>query len=207
MKSKQIVILGAGGQGRVIEHILRINNFTTIIFLDDHQKGADVTGPLSSYPRFSKEDTVFSVSFGDNTLRARWYLHLKKGGLAFINAIHPKALIEKGVRLGENLMIGAFAYVNRGTEIGDNVIINTSVVVEHDNVIENHVQLCPGVITAGGVRIREHSFVGVGSIIIGNLVIGKSTIIGAASNVVANTEPHTVYFGNPARPQKSRHEF
>lgn len=196
---KRIIILGAGDQGQIINHILRLFGYQQIYFLDDHQKGSSILGKISTYAQFINSHTAFFVSFGKNALRRKWYLLLKKSRCRFVNAIHPTAHFEKGVTFGENIMAGAHVYVNIGTSIGHNVILNTGCIIEHDNVLAGHVQVCPGVITAGCVTIQEESFIGMGATIINGVTIARRTIVGAAANVIRNTLPHTTVVGNPAK--------
>jgi acyl-[acyl carrier protein]--UDP-N-acetylglucosamine O-acyltransferase len=37
--------------------------------------------------------------------------------------IHPTAIIEEGVELGENVKVWAFAHIRTGAKIGDNCVI------------------------------------------------------------------------------------
>lgn len=44
--------------------------------------------------------------------------------------IHPSAVIEAGVKLGNNVRIGPFSYIGAGVEIGDDCVIESHVVIK-----------------------------------------------------------------------------
>ena len=54
------------------------------------------------------------------------------------------------------------------------------------------------------VILRKFSIVGAGSIIMPGVTLAEGTSIGAMSLVLSNTEPWSIYVGNPARKLKDR---
>lgn len=196
---QKIIIIGAGQNGKVVENILRLNpSYELAGFLDDHKIGVEILGSVADYKKF-QDKNLFFLSLGYNQLRKKIFTELETAGVKFINAIHPTAVIEKNVVLGHNIMIGALTYININTQIGDNTIINNGCLIEHDNKIGKHCHITPGVITAGEVTIEDEAFIGIGSTIRDRITIGKNCLIGAHSNVAANTDPNSVYYGNPAK--------
>lgn len=198
VNNKPVVILGAGENGRVVKNILLINGRKQIMFLDDAKNSKDVIGTLNDINNFNN-DYDFFVSFGKNMIRKIWYERLIKMKKKMVCAIHPKAYLETSVRMGKNVMLGAFTYININAVIGDNVIINNNCIIEHDNIIEDHVQIAPGVIIGGKVLIKQNSFLGIGSVIIDHLTVERNNVIGAGSVVVENTEKDGLYLGIPAK--------
>ena len=51
--------------------------------------------------------------------------------------IHPTAVIEPGVELGNNVTVGAFAYLDRDVKIGDNCIISPHATILQYTTLEN----------------------------------------------------------------------
>lgn len=197
---KKIIIVGAGDNARVVANILSYYKQNKVVgFLDDKKRGKDILGPLSEFKRYKEDDYYFFISFGDCQLRKKIFLKFKKAKCRFINAVHPTACIEKNVKLGENVMVGAMSYININSTIGDNTIINNGCIVEHDNIIGKHCQLTPGVVTGGGVVIKDGAYVGLGAIIRDHIAIAKNCFIGARSNVVKDTISDSLYYGNPAK--------
>ena len=199
----KIVIVGAGQNSTVVANILSLKKGNKIIgFLDDVKKGKHILGPVKVYKKFIGRHSFF-ISFGDNRFRKNIFNQMKKAWAKFASAIHPTAAIEKNVVLGDNVMIGALSYININTVIGDNTFINNGCIIEHDNKIGSHNHITPGVVTAGEVTIKDGVFIGIGSTIRDRTVVAKNCFIGASSNVVANTEPNSMYYGNPAKLVKS----
>lgn len=195
---KKIIIVGAGQNGCVIKNILSLDSNNQVMgFLDDAKKRADILGKINDFLKYN--EYYFFISIGENVSRKNVYLTLKKGGARFINVIHPAAVIEKNVRLGENVMIGAFTYININAKIDNNSFINNGCIIEHDNTIGEHTHLAPGVVSAGMVAIGNNVFVGINSSIRDKVRIGNYCTIGAGSNVVADCEPSRMYYGNPAK--------
>ncbi len=197
--SKQVVVVGAGQNGRVVANILSLGGFDVVGFLDDGKQGEEVLGPVADYKKHAQEGRAFFISIGSNDVRKRLFEQFKMGGVTFVNAIHPKACVEPGVELGVNVMVGAFAYVNVNTVIGDGTFINNGCIVEHDNRVGLFSHLTPGVVTAGEATIGDRVFFGIGSTLRDRTVVADGCLIGAASNVVKDTEPDSVYYGNPAK--------
>lgn len=194
---KTVIILGAGEQGRVVKNILESSGYSKIKFLDDRLENDNIIGPLRYADKLPVSQYEFFVAIGNNALRKVWFLKLKNQKKFCINAIHPKAYLEKSVKLGTNIMIGAFAYINIATKIGDNVIINTGCIIEHDNLIKSHSQFGPGVITAGRVCIGEETFIGMGSMIIDHRNISEKVVLGAGSVVIRDITESGLYVGVP----------
>jgi acetyltransferase EpsM len=199
---KKIIIIGAGQQGKIAKRILSYNEkYSVLGFLDDARKGKDILGTVKNFRRWiDKSNKIsFFVAIGDNKIRRQIYEKLSKQGVQFANAIHPSAHIESGVHLGNNVTIGAFSYINIGSKIGSNTIVNNGCIIEHDNIVGANCHIAPRVATAGGVKIKDGAFIGLGSTIRDRMLIGKNCLIGAGSNILSDTEPNSMYFGNPAR--------
>jgi UDP-3-O-[3-hydroxymyristoyl] glucosamine N-acyltransferase len=75
--------------------------------------------------------------------------------------IHPTAVLEKGVELGEGITIGPYVVVGDGTVLGDGVrigahsVLGAECIVGADSVIHPHVVLYPG--TRLGARVILHA--------------------------------------------------
>lgn len=81
-------------------------------------------------------------------------------------SIHPTAVFEKGVVLGEKVSVGPYAVLGKGVEVGDgarigpHVVIGDGSVVGPGSVLHPHVVLYPG--TRLGSRVVLHSGVRLG---------------------------------------------
>jgi sugar O-acyltransferase (sialic acid O-acetyltransferase NeuD family) len=204
-----VIIVGAGGHGKVVLDILRRDPDVKLIgFVDDdaalHNKiidGLPVLGSVSSVPILissHKLDGV-TIAIGDNKVRARLFDKMRELGLQPQRAIHPDALIAHDVEIGEGVVIAAGVAISVGTRIGNDVIINTGVVIDHDNIIEDHAHVSPGVNLAGRVTVGKYTQVGLGVTVIEDLTIGENTTIGAGAVVLVDIPSNATAVGIPAR--------
>lgn len=199
---KNVVIIGAGGHGKVVADIVLRSGDAVLGFLDDAENlpiavcGIPVLGKVSDYSKFS--DASFIVAVGNNTLRRKIVSEMV--GVQWYTAIHPSAVISSmDTTIGVGSVIMANAVINPSAVVGSHCIINTAAVVEHDNLLGDFVHLSVGAKLGGTVAIGENTFVGMGSMIINNLSIPPDCIIGAGAIVIRNIDVSGTYVGNPAR--------
>ncbi len=202
MKEKKLIIIGAGGHGKVIADIaIKMNRWESIAFLDDDLNkspmGLKVIGKATDAGQY-KEHAEFFVAVGNNATRKTIQEQLEKENIMMAKLIHPQAVIGMDVKIGDGTAIMAGVVINSSTQVGKGCIINTACSVDHDNDIENYVHLSPGVRLGGSVKVGKKSWLGIGSVVINNINICNDCIIGAGAVVIKNiTEPGT-YVGNPA---------
>ena len=204
-----IVIAGASGHGKVVCDALRTPDLTINGFADDDAQkwgrewsGLPVLGNLES---LANKDVVLAMGIGDNTTREKVFHRAKALGFRFVNVIHPSAVIGRGCRLGEGIVVFANVVINPDAQIGDDVILNTSCSIDHDCVIEAHAHIAPGVRLAGNVQVGEGTLIGIGTTVIPGIKIGAHSIVGAGSVVIRHIPDYCVAVGNPARVIKFLH--
>ena len=196
----RLIIIGAGGHGKVIADNAFKNGYTDINFLDDNLKGQclgfPVIGTVSEIESFDDGKTDFIIVIGNNNLRKNI---AEKYDVNWATLIHPSAQIAMNVSIGKGTVIMAGAVVNVCATVGEHCIINTNAVVEHDNVICDYVHISPGVALGGTVEIGENTHIGIGATVINNISVCSNSVIGAGSAVVRNIENSGKYVGVPAR--------
>lgn len=205
----RILIVGAGGHAQVIADVIlcraRLGEDVQLLgFVDDNPDrvgreimGARVLGLIAQLAQFEPDAVI--VGIGNNATRARIYQQLQASGVTFGVAVHPRAVIEDSVKVGEGSVVFANAVINTGSIIGPNVIINTGATVDHHARIGAHVHIAPGVHLGGTVTVDEGAFLGIGSSVIPNRVIGAWSTVGAGAAVIHDVPPHTTVVGVPAR--------
>lgn len=209
----RVIILGAGGYGRLIQDILGYDrNVQLVGFLDSESKlwGQTVNGilvlggdeMLGSLIREGVEAAI--AGLGDNHKRAQLFSKLSGYGFSLINAVHPSAVIGRFVQMGRGVVVMAGAVINVNARIGDNVVVNSGATIDHDDVLEAHSQVWPGANLAGTVTVREYAYVGAGAVVIPGITIGRNSIVGAGSVVIRDVPDNVVAVGVPARVIKTR---
>lgn len=207
------VIVGAGGQARVVADILNydpnveIVGYTDNILREPGEEifGKPVLGKHSIWPNLLKEGVIAAVvAVGDNEIRTEYFNQLKKLGFLLLNAIHPNASLASNVELGEGITVCSGATINTLVKIGNNCIINTAAIVEHECIVEDNVHIGPGANIAGRVVIKKNSFIGIGSTIREYITIGKNVTIGAGSVVLQDIPDNVMAAGVPAQIKKEK---
>jgi len=200
-----VLILGAGGHGKVVADILLHQDVPVLGFLDDNpmlhgqaRLGLPILGAIASYPRY--EPGGLALGIGDTAQRRRV---VQRCGPAaqrlWRDAIHPRATIAASARLGQGVTVVAGAVVNPDAILGDHVIINTGATVDHDCMVAAYGHIAPGAHLAGHVSIGEGAVVGIGAAICPGCTIGAWSIVGAGAAVVREVPDGITAIGVPAR--------
>lgn len=206
----KLLILGAGGNGKVIaETAMSCNFFEEIQFLDDNfntkkqnnLSKLEIIGPLESIydTKIKNKFSYAIVSISDHKLRSKWFNFLEEESFHLKPIIHRSAYVSKSSKLGNGTVVYPKACIQSDSLIGKGVFLNTNCCVEHDSFIGDFVHICPGSNLGGNVRIGKGSWIGIGSSIIQGIKIGEEVLLGAGSVVIKDL-PNTVKaVGNPAK--------
>ena len=199
MKNKKLIIIGAGGHGRVCAEAASLSGYSEIAFLDDKKvDGLPVVGTLNDIEKYICE-CCFFVAIGDNFTRKRIMLSIKEMGGELTSIIHPFSSVSKSAEIGEGTVIMAGAVVQASAKVGDGVIINTCSAVDHDCVVGNWTHVAVGARLAGSVKVGESVFLGASCAVSNNLSITDNCIVGAGTAVICNINDSGTYVGVPAR--------
>lgn len=196
----RLIIVGAGGHGKVIADIALKNGYTDINFLDDNVAdtciGFPIIGACNNIEAFDDGNTDFVLGIGSNNVRK---IIAEKYNVNWIVLVHPSAQIAFNASIGKGTVVMAGAVVNACATIGKHCIINTSAVVEHDNTINDYVHISPRVALGGTVHIGDKTHIGIGAAVSNNIKICSDCIVGAGAVVVKNINNSGTYVGVPAR--------
>lgn len=113
-----------------------------------------------------------------------------------------------GVRIGNNVEVGAGCTIDRGavdnTTICDNVKLDNVVHIAHNVVVGENTLITAHVMVAGGAKIGRNCFIAPGSSIIDNITVGDNVFVCIASCVTRDVEDSTKVMGNPAMEMKEK---
>ncbi|GLX78787.1 acetyltransferase [Thalassotalea insulae] len=201
----KLLIIGAGGHGRVIADCAEASRqYCEIAFLDDSypEREQNLAWPIiekSSTWKSFKDEYSFALAIGNNQARLALYRALDEANVHLPNIIHPAAIISSHSELGKGNVVFANAVINPGSKIGNACIINTSASVDHDCQLADAVHISPGAHLAGSVKVGQCSWFGVSSSSVQAICIADNTQIGAGAAVTKDTEANGLYVGVPAR--------
>lgn len=146
----KLIILGAGGHGKVVADIAKqTGQYEKIYFLDDNSKAVNVVGKCLQYLEFKSVDVEMYPAFGNNTARVQWEGKLLDAGIKLAKIIHPLAYISPLAEIEDGCVIMPYAIVNTGTKIKKACIVNLGAIVDHDCILEEGCHLAPGAVVKG----------------------------------------------------------
>ena len=147
---KQLIIIGMGGHGKVIEEIAHLNHYTKIGFLDDAENTLTL-GKTSDFIKYI-DNSDFIVGIGNSLVRQRIQVMLQESNANIVTLFHPNSIISPNVNIGKGTIVMAGAIINTNTQIGDGVILNTNCSVDHDCTIESFSHISVGARICGTVQ-------------------------------------------------------
>ena len=196
---REIIIIGAGGHGRVIADIVKSAGDTVLGFLDDGIADSNIygriLGTVSDCVKF--KDKLFIIAIGNNEVRKN--ISIKYPDLNYYTAIHPSAIISDFAIIGRGTCVMPGAVIAAGAKVGAHCIVNTNAVIEHDCVLEDFVHVSPAAALCGTVSVGEGTHIGAGAVVINNIRIAPHSVIGAGAAVIRNADSPGTYVGVPAR--------
>ncbi|AKV01163.1 4-amino-6-deoxy-N-Acetyl-D-hexosaminyl-(Lipid carrier) acetyltrasferase [Labilithrix luteola] len=197
-----LVVLGAGGHGKVVADIVLATGATILGFLDDRVApgsrilGLPVLGPLEW---LTTNPARVALGVGDNLARARAADVIQAAGASLATAIHPRAVVSPFARIEEGTVVMALAVVNPDAIVQRGAILNTASVVEHDCRVGAFAHISPNGALAGGCHVGAQVHLGIGASMLPGTRVGDRSIIGGGALVARNLPPDVVASGVPAR--------
>ena len=208
MEKQKCLIVGAGGQCRVILSLLQECNavYLPIGIIDDvlHENeevlSIPVLGGINLLEKYYQDgiNDIF-LAIGDNFKRKVIFDLVKSVGFDCPNLISDKANVSQSAELGEANIICPFVNVGPLTKMVNNNLINTHSTIEHDTSIQSHCHVAPMTVVSGSSLLGDFVFLGAGTTIIDKVSIVSKTLVAAGSVVINNIERSGyLYAGVPA---------
>jgi len=193
---KEVVIIGAGGHGRVVADIVKSSGDIVFGFLDDAKtSNAALLGKVDDCVKY--KDKYFIIAIGNNAIRRT--IAEKYEDLNYYTAIHPSAVTGADTEISEGTCLMPYSVINSGAVVGKHCIINTHSTVEHDCKIDDFVHVSPGAVLCGTVSVGANTHIGAGAVVKNNLNICENVTVGIGGAVVKSIDTPGIYVGVPAR--------
>lgn len=158
-----LLIIGAGGHGRVVKEIAEdIGIFDRIDFVDDNSPNA--VGTTEDLAHLKQQYQSAVVAIGDYHVRKMYIEKLREFGYHIVTLIHPEAHVSKSARIGEGTVIEPKAVVHTGATVGVGCIISIGAVLDHDVTAQDYVHVNAGAVCMAGSRISEGTKIDAGQI-------------------------------------------
>lgn len=192
LSDKGIIIVGAGGHGKVVADALRASGELVLGFTD---RDTALTSPAEGQSILGNDDLLSECDRGlvrlalgvgstrPGDVRRKVHNHFRQKGFRFATVIHPSAVVAEDVVLEDGCQVMAGAVIQPGSRLGTCSIVNTNASVDHDCIIGSFAHIAPGVTLSGGVVLGDGCHIGTGASIIQNVSIGANAFITAGSVV------------------------
>lgn len=216
MRSRKVVIIGAGGFGREVLDIFDAINaqdekHEVLGFIVDPQYGTPPTlvndkpilGGLD-WLTGREGDVEIICGIGAPELRLRMVRRTMLAAARFCSVRHPSVVSSRWNSIGAGSVLAAGCVLTNRIRIGEHVQINLSCSVCHDSSLGDFATVAPGVRISGNVTIEEGAYVGTGASLLQGVSIGRWSVVGAGSTVLGDVPPNSVVVGSPARVIKTR---
>lgn len=134
-----------------------------------------------------------------NKERERIYNEIKLKGYNLINYISSKATVFENLIVGDNCFILEDNTIQPFVTIGSNTVLWSGNHIGHHSKIGDHVFITSQVVISGNCLIEPYCFIGVNAALKENTLLGKASFVAMSTCITNNTEPYSVYSGNPAK--------
>ena len=198
---KIVVVIGAGGHGKVVVSTLQSAGVPVDAVYDDdcrlwgkHGLGVPIRGPVAEL--LMSHDLAGVIGIGNNAVRQRLSELLP---LTWLTTIHPRAFVHPSVVLGRGTVVFAGAVIQPDVIVGEHTIVNTMASLDHDCRIGNFVAVGPGTHLSGTVSLGDRSFLGTGCSVMPNLQIADDVTVGAGTVVIRDLPRGCTLVGSTPR--------
>ena len=128
----RLIIIGAGGHGRVCAEIAELCGYRDIAFLDDSlSEKLNIIGRSTEWEQYL-EGCDFFVAIGNNAARKGFLEKIIERGGRIATLVHPGSVVSKNAIIEKGAVVMAGAVVNTDAVIGKGSIVNTGSSVDHD---------------------------------------------------------------------------
>lgn len=169
---KRLLILGAGGHGKVVQEValslLDIDGkplYEIVDFLDDNSKEA--IGKMADFEKYKYEYQEAFCGIGNNTIRKQLLEQAEKLGYTVPVLIHPSAYVSKSAVIEAGTVVEPKAIVNANTIIHRGSIISIGAIVDHDAVVGEYVHVNTGAIIKAGAIVEGGRKLEAGEVVLG----------------------------------------
>lgn len=210
--TRPLLIWGAGGHGREVNHVCEVAGIAVAGFLDERppMRGAvvddvPVLGGLDDLPaNLVRTASVFVGGVGDPRLKRRFLADVRARGLRLApSVVHPAVNVYRRNTVSEGVFLAEGCTLTVDVVVGEHATVNRAVTLSHGVRIGPFATIAPAVALAGDVTVGEGAFVGIAAAAREKTTIGAWAVVGGGAFVAADVPPGTLVMGVPARAVRS----
>lgn len=155
---KSLLILGAGGHGKVVKEVaLAMKNasekvYDRVDFLDDNS--GEAIGRISEAVLYKNQYDEAFCGIGNNQFRKNILEKLAVLGYKIPVLIHPTAYVSNTAIIEKGTVVEPKAIVNANTTVGSGSIISVGAIVDHNVIIGDYCHINAGAICKAGSKLE-----------------------------------------------------
>lgn len=207
MSNQNIIIVGAGGHGRVCADVARRAGRHVTAFCDPaFAQAFEILGtPVLQHGEHELFDdwpahTELFIAIGDNARRLSIAADAGRRGIPLAVLVDPAAVISPSATLSDGAIAMPGVVVNAEAFIGRAALINTAAIVEHGARVGQGAHIGPGACLTGDTAVGARSFVGARATLLPGVHVGDDVSVGAGAVVTRDAGDRSQLVGVPARP-------
>ncbi len=205
---RSLIIVGNGSYARMMKRYIELTDYGKVIaytvdeeyIQEDMQDGVKVCSPKELKASFPCEDLALIMGIGYKqmgNIRESMFKKYKLLGYGFENYIHPTAIIEKNVTLGEGNNILEGVILEESVVLGDANLLFGGSIVAHETVLGSFNTLSVRAVVAGCACIGNHCFIGASGVVKDHVKFEDYVLLGASAYGFQDMEQYSVVV--PAR--------
>lgn len=207
MRSRRVIIIGAGGHAAEIDEYIRhsqkVKGSNDIIiegFIDDdpesynsYRFSAPFLGGLKDHKIIKDGRYIMGIA---NLKYRRFFIEkFKSEGALFETFIHCTAYVSESAVIGEGSIIGPNVNIGPNVKTGRYNLINSRCSLGHDTMIGDFNFISPNVCFSGFTRIGDENLFGINSVTIPGISVGNRNKITAGMVLDQNIgDDSTVFY-------------
>lgn len=149
-----------------------------------------------------KDDVVCTCTISDTATKARIQRELTQQGVRFQTIMAVSSGVARTSEIGPGSVLYWNVGVSVNCKVGAGVLLNDGVKLGHDVVIGDYASVFPGTGISGGTVVEEGASIGGHAFIVPCRKIGAYAHVAAGSIVFSNVRAGTTVLGNPAKRMK-----
>lgn len=204
-----LALYGTGGAGKETLNTVdaiqsKYNRWREIIYIDDTKEEGYTLGHkrlpyVSFHEAYPASDTEIHITQGEPTYKSMLVEKVSKDGYKLATLIHPAAIVDHNVSIGQGVQIKMGAHVYSNCVLEDGVWIQAYATVRESVHVRPFSQVSAKCYVGRDVQIGDHSFIGMHANVAEGVKIGSYAVISMGAVLLKDVGDEEVFMGNPAR--------
>lgn len=205
---KNLVIIGNGSYSAMMKRYIELTDFGSVLAFAVDEKciresvleGSPVIPLETLRNEFPPEKVELIMGIGYTQMgqiRKEIFETCKIWGYQFANYIHPTAILEKNVILGEGNNILEGVILEESVRLGNANLLFGGSMIAHETTVGNYNTFSVKAVVAGAATIRDNCFLGASSAVKDHVTLKDYVLIGATAFAFKDMEEYSVVV--PAR--------